>query len=43
MAQAFSHGPGLLLAVFVASLGVGIALGALIFYLFGKRSRKGAA
>ena len=43
MAQAFSHVPGLLLAVFVASVGVGVALGALIFWLFGKLTRKGAA
>jgi len=43
MAQAFSHVPGLLLAVFVASVGVGVALGALAFWLFGKRSRKEAA
>jgi len=42
MAQAFSHVPGLLLAVFVASVGVGVALGALA-WLFGKRSRKEAA
>ena len=35
MAQAFSHVPGVLLAVFVASVGVGVAIGALVFWLFG--------
>ena len=44
MAQAFSQIPAaLLLSVFIASVGLGVTIGALIFWTSGKLTRKGAA